>query len=138
MDSDWAKNLAEHKKSELEVKRLQQEKDLNDRKLLDTNADKMWVEVRRAAAGGCKELNSSMGSDYIKFEGASYHNSFTLITPETTCTVTFNPQTWLLSAQGVTYTLVIAEGNTVRWKDAQGNTLPSETVAQNVVGAAFR
>ena len=50
MDSDWAKNLAERKKSELEVKRLQQEKDLNDRKLLDTNADKIWVEVRRAAA----------------------------------------------------------------------------------------
>lgn len=138
MDSDWAKNLAERKKSELEVKRLQQEKDLNDRKLLDTNADKIWVEVRRAAAGCCKELNSSMGSDYIKFEGASYHNSFTLITPETTCTVTFNPQTWQLSAQGATYILVIAEGNTVRWKDAQGNTLPSETVAQNIVVAAFR
>lgn len=138
MDSDWAKNLAERKKSELEVKRLQQEKDLNDRKLIDTNADKIWVEVRRAAAGCCKELNSSMGSDYIKFEGASYHNSFTLITPETTCTVTFNPQTWQLSAQGATYILVIAEGNTVRWKDAQGNTLPSETVAQNIVVAAFR
>ena len=82
MNSDWAKNLAERKKSELEAKRLQQEKDLNDRKLLDSNADKMWVEVRRAASGCCKELNSSMGSDYIKFEGASYHNSFTLITPE--------------------------------------------------------
>jgi hypothetical protein len=138
MDSDWAKNLAERKKSELEVKRLQQEKDLNDRKLLDSNADKVWVEVRRAAAGFCKELNSSMGSEYIKFEGASYHNSFTLITPETSYTVTFNPQTWLLSAQGVTYTLVVAEGNTVRWKDAQGNTLPSESVAQNIVGTAFR
>lgn len=138
MDSEWAKNLAARKTSELEVKRLQQEKDLNDRKLLDTNADKMWVEVRRAAAGCCKELNSSMGSDYIKFEGASYHNSFTLITPESTYTVTFNPQTWLLSAQGVTYTLVIAEGNAVTWKDAQGNTLSSESVAQNIVGAAFR
>ena len=93
MDSEWAKNLADRKKSELEVKRLQQEKDLNDRKLLDTNADKMWVEVRRAAAACCKELNSSMGSDYIKFEGASYHNSFTLITPEATYTATFSPQT---------------------------------------------
>jgi hypothetical protein len=138
MDSDWAKNLAERKKSELEVKRLQQEKDLNDRKLLDSNADKVWVEVRRAAAGFCKELNSSMGSEYIKFEGASYHNSFTLITPETSYTVTFNPQTWLLSAQGITYTLIVAEGNIVRWKDAQGNTLPPENVAQNIVGTAFR
>ena len=138
MDSEWAKNLAAHKKSELEAKRLQQEKDLNDRKLLDTNADKMWVEVRRAAAACCKELNSSMGSDYIKFEGASYHNSFTLITPEATYTATFSPQTWLLSAQEITYTLVIAEGNIVLWKDAQGNTLPSESVAQNIVGAAFR
>jgi hypothetical protein len=138
MDSEWAKKLAERKKSELEAKRLQQEKDLNDRKLLDTNADKIWVEVRRAASAYCKELNSSMGSDYIKFEGASYHNSFTLITPESTYTVTFNPQTWLLSAQGVTYTLVVAEGNTVSWKNAQGNALPSETVAQNIVGAAFR
>ena len=142
MDSEWAKNLAARKKSELEAKRLQQEKDLNDRKVLDTNADKMWVEVRRAAAACCKELNSSMGSDYIKFEGASYHNSFTLITPETNCTITFNPQTWLLSAQGVTYTLVIAEANAVTWpvtwKDAQGNTLLSESVAQNIVGAAFR
>ena len=79
-----------------------------------------------------------MGSDYIKFEGASYHNSFTLITPEATYTATFSPQTWLISAQGVTYTLVIAAGNAVTWKDAQGNTLPSETVAQNIVGAAFR
>jgi hypothetical protein len=61
-----------------------------------------------------------------------------LITPETTYTVTFNPQTWLLSAQGVTYTLVIAEGNAVAWKDAQGSTLPSESVAQNIAGAAFR
>lgn len=138
MDSEWARKLAERKKSELEAKRLQQEKDLNDRKLLDTNADKIWVEVRRAASAYCKELNSSMGSDYIKFEGASYHNSFTLITPESTYTVTFNPQTWLLSAQGVTYTLVVAEGNTVSWKNAQGNALPSETVAQNIVGAAFR
>ena len=138
MNSDWAKNLAARKKSELEAKRLQQEKDLNDRKLLDTNADKMWVEVRRAAAACCKELNSSMGSDYIKFEGASYHNSFTLITPESTYTVTFNPQTWLLSAQAVTFTLVIAEGNAVTWKNAEGNTLSSESVAQNIVGAAFR
>jgi hypothetical protein len=138
MDSDWAKNLAARKKSELEAKRLQQEKDLNDRKLLDTNADKMWVEVRRAAAACCKELNHSMGSDYIKFEGASYHNSFTLITPETTYTVTFNPQTWLLSAQDVTYTLIIAESNTITWKDAHGNVLPSEKLAQNIVGAAFR
>jgi hypothetical protein len=113
MNSDWAKNLAEHKKSELDAKRLQQEKDLNDRKLLDSNADKMWVEVRRAASGCCKDLNSSMGSDYIKFEGASYHNSFTLITPEATYTATFSPQTWLISAQGVTYTLVIAAGNAV-------------------------
>jgi hypothetical protein len=78
------------------------------------------------------------GSDYIKFEGASYHNSFTLITPETTYTVTFNPQTWLLSAQDVTYTLIIAESNTITWKDAQGNVLPSEKLAQNIVGAAFR
>ena len=54
MDSEWAKNLAARKKSELEAKRLQQEKDLNDRKLLDTNADKMWVEVRRAAAPAAK------------------------------------------------------------------------------------
>jgi hypothetical protein len=138
MESDWAKNLAERKKTELETKRLQQEKDLNDRKLLDSLADKMWVEVRRAAAGFCKELNSSMESDYIKFEGASYHNSFTLITPETTYTVTFNPQMWLLSAQGAAYSLVIAEGNTVLWKNAQGDTLPSESVAQNIVGAAFR
>ena len=138
MDSDWARNLAERKKSELEAKRLQQEKDLNDRKLLDSNADKMWVEVRRAASGFCKELNSSMGSDYIKFEGASYHNSFTLITPEATYTVTFNPRTWLLSGQGITYTLVVAEGNAVFWKDAQGTTLASEKVAQNIVGTAFR
>jgi len=137
MDSEWAKNLAERKKSELEAKRLEQEKDLNDRKLLDSNADKMWVEVRRAASGFCKELNSSMGSDYIKFEGASYHNSFTLITPETTYTVTFNPQTWQLSAQGVTYTLVVAEGHAVLWKDAQGTMLASEKVAQNIVGTAF-
>jgi len=138
MDSEWARNLAERKKSELEAKRLQQEKDLNDRKLLDSNADKMWVEVRRAASACCKELNSSMGSDYIKFERASYHNSFTLVTPESSQTVTFNPQMWLLSAQGVTYTLFVAEGNTVKWKNAEGNTLPSETIAQNLVGAAFR
>ncbi|MGA8142771.1 MAG: hypothetical protein WB987_02650 [Candidatus Acidiferrales bacterium] len=138
MNSDWAKNLADRKKSELEVKRLQQEKDVNDRKLLDANADKMWVEVRRAAAGFCRELNSSMGSDYIKFEGASYHNSFTLITPETTYTVTFNPQTWLLSAQGSTYTLIVADGNAVIWKHAEGTTMPSESVAQTIVGSAFR
>ena len=138
MDSDWAKNLAERKKRELEVKRLQQEKDLNDRKLLDASADKMWVEVRRAAAGFCKELNSSMGDDYIKFEGASYHNSFTLITPENTYTVTFNPQMWLLSAQGSAYTLVVTEPHGVIWKPAEGATLTSEAVAQNIVGAAFR
>ncbi|MGH9746245.1 MAG: hypothetical protein ACRD59_09075 [Candidatus Acidiferrales bacterium] len=138
MDSDWARNLAERKKSELEVQRLQQEKDLNDRQLLDANADKMWVEVRRAAAGYCKELNHSMASDYIKFEGASYHNSFTLITPETTYTVTFNPQTWLLSAQGTTYNLIVGESNAVAWKSADGKTLSSETVAQNIVGTAFR
>jgi hypothetical protein len=45
---------------------------------------------------------------------------------------------WLLSAQGVTYTLVVVEGNAVLLKDAQGNTLPSESVAQNIVGTAFR
>ena len=79
-----------------------------------------------------------MGSDYIKFEGASYHNSFTLLTPEASYTATFSPQTWLLSSQGTTYTLVVTEGNAVLWKDAQGNTLPSENVAQDIVGAAFR
>jgi hypothetical protein len=45
---------------------------------------------------------------------------------------------WLLSALGVTYTLVVAEGNALLWKDAQGDTLPSESVAQNIGGAAFR
>jgi hypothetical protein len=138
MDGDWAKSLADRKKSELEVQRLQQEKDLNDRKLLDSNADKMWVEVRRAAAECCKELNASMGSDYIKFQGASFHNAFNLETPETTHTVTFSPQTWLLSSQGFTYTLVVAENDGVAWKDAQGDLLPSKKVAQNIVGSAFR
>ncbi len=137
MDSDWAKSLADRKKSELEAKRLQQEKDLNDRKLLDSNADKMWVEIRRAAAECCKELNASMGSDYIKFQGASFHNAFNLETPETTYTVTFSPQTWLLSAQGATYTLVVADNDSVAWKDAQGSALPSKKVAQNIVGSAF-
>jgi hypothetical protein len=98
----------------------------------------MWVEVRRAAAGYCKELNSSMGSDYIKFEGASYHNSFTLITPETTYTVTFNPQTWSLSAEGSAYTLVVADGTRVIWENAQGETFPSDNLAQNIVDSAFR
>jgi hypothetical protein len=45
---------------------------------------------------------------------------------------------WLRSAQGVTYTLVVAEGNAALWKNTQGNTLPSESVAQNIVGPAFR
>jgi hypothetical protein len=98
----------------------------------------MWVEVRRAAAGYCRELNSSMGSEYIKFEGASYHNSFTLITPETTYTVTFNPQTWSLSAEGSAYTLVVADGTRVIWKNAQGETFPSDNLAQNIVDSAFR
>ncbi len=137
MDSDWAKSLADRKKSELEAKRLQQEKDFNDRKLLDTNADKMWVEVRRAAAECCKELNASMGSEYIKFQGASFHNAFNLESPEATTTVTFSPQTWLLSSQGSTYTLVIAENDGVIWKDAQGSTFASKKVAQNIVGNAF-
>jgi hypothetical protein len=136
MVSEWAKNLADRKKQELEEKRLHQEKDLSDRKMLDANADKMWVEVRRAAIESCKELNSSMGSDYIKFEGASYHNAFTLVTPEQSCTVTFNPPTWLLSVQGSTYSLVV-EGSGVLWKNSQGNTLPSKSVAQNIVAGAF-
>ena len=40
--------------------------------------------------------------------------------------------------QAITFTQVIGEGNAVTWKNAEGNTLSSETVAQNIVGAAFR
>jgi len=137
MTSDWARDLTERKKRELEEKRVQQEKDLSDRKLLTANAERMWDEVVKAMMEYVSEINSEMGSDYLTIEGSQHR--YNLKTPQVSYySVDFTSQAWLLSAQGTTYKLAIIEGNGVVWQNTPFSNLSSQRVAQDIVARAFR
>jgi hypothetical protein len=136
-DDNWAKNLADRKKQELEGTRIQQEKDLSDRKMLNSHADPMWVEVRKELDKAVKEFNAQMESEFISYHAASAHDRIVLEINRDTHTIVFLPASWTLMGLSSAYKLAVVAGNGVVWKHENGNTFAAQLIARNEVTAAI-
>jgi hypothetical protein len=134
--SDWAKNLVERKKKELEERRIKQEKELKERNLVESRIEPMWREVRDAAQKATEELNKGLGQQYIFFLQGEDGDRFNLKVEGTDNVVRIDRPAWtIFGARGKTYRLAVI-GETVVWKyDPMDYT--SEQIARDEVQQAF-
>lgn len=134
--SDWAKNLVERKKKELEERGIKQEKELKERNLLESRLEPMWKEVRGAAQKATEELNNGLGQQYIFFLQGEDGDRFNLKVEGTDNVVRIDRPAWkIFGARGKTYRLAVI-GETVVWKyDPMDYT--SEQIARDEVQQAF-
>lgn len=127
--SDWAKNLAERKKKELQEKRVKDDK-------LDAQLDTKWTEVCQAAQKTAEELNKEMGQQYVRFSQDANADRFSLKVGETDNVVRLDrPKQAIQGSRGKTYQLTMV-GDTAVWKyDPVDYT--SEQIARDEVQQAF-
>ncbi len=127
--SDWAKNLAERKKKELQEKRVKDDK-------LDAQLDTKWTEVCQAAQKAAEELNKEMGQQYVRFSQDANADKFSLKVGETDNVVRLDrPKQAIQGSRGKTYRLTMV-GDTAVWKyDPVDYT--SEQIARAEVQQAF-
>jgi hypothetical protein len=140
MSSEWAKNLADRKKGVIENKRLQQEKDLSDRNLLNAYAPRMWAELQEAAQDLVRQLNEEMGREHISFQSIPGANALKLQVGTSVYAMDFHAPSWVLIVHGSIYKLIVVEGNGVVWtKDerSNGSRLTSQQIAQNEISRIF-
>ena len=127
--SDWAKNLAERKKKEL------QEKSVKDDKL-DAQLDTKWTDVCLAAQKATDELNKEMGEQYVRFSRDANADKFSLKVGEADNTVRLDrPKRAIQGSRGKTYRLAMA-GDTAVWKYDPVDYSP-EQIARDEVQQAF-
>src|ERR1035438_963198 len=126
--SDWAKNLAERKKKELQEKRVKDDK-------LDAQLDTKWTEVCQAAQKAAEGLNKEMGQQYVRFSQDA-NDKFSLKVGETDNLVRLDrPKQAIQGSRGKTYRLTMV-GDTAVWKyDPVDYT--SEQIARDEVQQAF-
>jgi hypothetical protein len=140
--TDWARDLAEKKKKELDLKRAQEAKDLSDRQMLNGVIDQMWVDVREQTKKAVKEFNEAMESEYVIFRGASDHNSFTLETKGgVKHSVFLSRANWQITSGAggdQRYALTIIAGNGVIWMDQSRSAFSAEEIAHAEVGTAVK
>jgi hypothetical protein len=140
---DWAKNLADEKKRQLQDKRFRQEKDLSDRKMFEEHALPMWLEVRKAVSIRVQQLEKElgMGRNYINFNdsegpmGGSDNCRFTISTNDRTENVYFEKRTRTIHSSSTIHTLEIIEGNGIVWKNESGKQFTPDEIARSIVGA---
>jgi hypothetical protein len=145
MTSGWAKALADAKKIELRDRDLKDRKDLSDREFLGTYSGKMWDEVWVAAKESVNDLNQEMQKQVLFFNEVMLGNgivdaySFEIRSAKNHLLVRFSPERGTLSStlDGV-YTLAIVTGNSLIWRNQQGNTTTSENLAHKIVQTAFQ
>jgi hypothetical protein len=141
---NW-KELADEAKKKREAGRVQQEKDLSDRKVLEAHWESMWVAIKQATKDAVAKLNEEMKKEkpnFITFHGASNQNRFTLKINTLQTAVEYSPGTWKLSVRGYryqsTYWLRVVVGNGVVWVDEADEHCTSEQVADGIVERAFK
>jgi hypothetical protein len=127
--SDWAKNLAERKKKELQERRVKDDK-------LDAQLDTKWTEVCQAAQKAAEELNKEMGEQYVRFSQDANADKFFLKVGEADNVVRLDrPKRAIQGNRGKTYRLAMV-GDTAVWKyDPVDYT--SELIARDEVQQAF-
>ena len=103
--SDWAKNLAERKKKELQENRIKDDK-------LDAQLDKKWTEVCQAAQKATDELNKEMSQQYVRFSQDANADKFSLKVGEADNVVRLDRPKWAI--QG-------SRGKTYRARDGRGH-----------------
>jgi hypothetical protein len=134
--SDWAKNLVERKKKELEERRIKQEKELKERNLVEARIEPMWKEVRDAAQKATEELNKGLGQQYIFFLRGEDGDRFNLKVEGTDNVVRIDRAAWtIFGARGKSYRLAVI-GETVVWK-YHPMDYTSEQIARDEVQQAF-
>lgn len=142
MTSEWARDLVESKKQELEEKRLNDEKDLSDRNLLDAHFVVMCPEVVDAAEKAVEELNQGMKKNCIDFYRESDNSKFILRVHTHSIDVRFDRRTCAIHSECGAYTLTVIEGNRVVWQSQERTprrivSYTSEQVAREEVRKAF-
>ena len=127
--ADWAKNLAERKRKELQEKRVKDDK-------LDAQLDTKWTEVCQAAQEATEELNKEMGEQYVRFSQDANADKFSLKVGEADNVVRLDrPKRAIQGSRGKTYRLAMVEDTAV-WKyDPVDYT--SEQIARDEVQQAF-
>jgi hypothetical protein len=127
--SDWAKNLAERKKKELQEKRVKDDK-------LDAQLDTKWTDVCLAAQKATDELNKEMGEQYVRFSRDANADKFSLKVGEADNTVRLDrPKRAIQGSRGKTYRLAMV-GDTAVWKYDPVD-YSSEQIARDEVQQAF-
>jgi len=127
--SDWAKNLVERKKKELQEKRTKDDK-------LHAQLEKKWTEVCQAAQKATEELNKELGQQYIRFVQDAAAAKFSLSVGETDNIVRLDrPNATIRGSRGKTYHLTIV-GETAVWKYDPVD-YSSEQIARDEVQQAF-
>lgn len=127
--SDWARNLAERKKKELQEKRVKDDK-------LDAQLDTKWTKVCQAAQKAADELNKEMGEQYVRFSQDANADKFSLQVGEADNIVRLDRlKRAIQGSRGKTYRLAMV-GDTAVWKyDPVDYT--SEQIARDEVQQAF-
>ena len=142
--SDWANKLADVRKQEMEIERIDKEKILSDRRFVDARKDNKWVELRKATKDKVDELNSAMGNDDIKFEGAVDHNRFYIKVKKKGyfIEVQFIPSSNSLKTNGPTYSLAISDKEELYWRVGDGTfsnyQYSSSDLAETIVEEVFK
>jgi acyl-CoA reductase-like NAD-dependent aldehyde dehydrogenase len=134
---NWARELAERKNKELEAKLKQDEKDLSDRKMLDSHIGPAWDEVRRHIDEVIKDYNQYAKREVsITYHASSSNDRLVLQIGTDTHVILLIPSSWAIMGTGSRYTLSVVAGNGVMWKDDNGSLFTAHLIAQNQIEAA--
>jgi len=127
--SDWAKNLVDRKKKELEEKRVKDDR-------LDAQLENKWSEVCQAAQKAAEEVNKEMGQQYIRFSQDANADKFSLKVGEADNVVRLDRSNRTIKgSRRKAYRLTLV-GDTPVWKyDPVDYT--SEQIARDEVQQAF-
>ncbi len=129
---EWAKNLADQKKAQIERRLLKDEKELSDRKLVSANLPRMWEELREAVITALDQFNREMHTKFVTYEERS-HNEITLKAETVSVHLNLNPEASCLYVHSTPYKLAVVDGNGVSWHSAQGNPISAKMLAESLV-----
>jgi hypothetical protein len=142
VSSEWINELVATKKQEMEGKRIRDEKELSDRRLLDAHAGEMWAKVRSALKSFVQAFNEGMSGQCVCFEDGGSQTKCILRVGTHETDIHFHRECWLISSPWGTYRLTVIEANEVVWQ-VRGETArsvknyTSEQVAREEASRVF-
>ena len=113
---EWINELIATKKQEAEGRRIRDEKELSDRRLLDAHIGEMWTKVRSAIRSFVQIFNEKTPGQSVCFEDGGSQTKCTLRVGTHETDIYFHRECWLISSPWETYRLTVIEGNEVVWQ----------------------